>query len=183
MRPPSFLVVLVLTPPALVAQELASNDLEQLARQYIASVGAMDYSTERRFYDEDSTFEDPTSAQFGEPWHYQGPEAIISFFRGINEEYGTLAIDNQIQKLLVSPPFVVAFITATVTSCGVILDQPKKAWSGSIEMVMALEFDGSIVRSRTAWADYPSSALKLQEIAKTLPDQDDDPRCQHLASP
>ena len=117
------------------------------------------------------------SGEFGEPWHYEGADAIVGFFRGVNDEFGTLRIENDVQRALVTPPCFVAFIRATVTSCGVSLGHPTKSWTGSIDMVMALHIVDGKVRRRTDWADYPGSQLALAEIERGIGDQPDDPRC------
>jgi len=102
---------------SLQAQESEVARLGALTKSYTETVAAMDYEAEAAFYDEASVFEDPTSGEFRPAWHFEGGAAIVSFFRGINEDFGTLAIANEIERLLVTPPSVIAFVKSTVTTC------------------------------------------------------------------
>ena len=79
--------------------------------------------------------------------------------------------------MLVEGPVVVANVTASVTSCGVGLGFPEKSFTGDIEMVMALQFEGRHILQRTDYVAYSDALNEMDRIKEHLPEVDSDARC------
>lgn len=153
--------------------------IETLVRAYLATLDN-DYPAQRRFYTPETRFTDPTSGQFGAAWDITGGDKIADFFESEGRKYGALGAEYRVEHLLIEPPFVVAHIKSTVTSCAVALGYPSKAYSGDIRLSMILEVDGDHITRRTDYADYSSAWDYLDAIKASLPARPDDPRCKRF---
>ncbi|MDM3870506.1 nuclear transport factor 2 family protein [Porticoccus sp. W117] len=154
-----------------------SSQLQENARQYVESL-SVDFDLQRSFYTDETIFEDITSESFGPRWHYVGPDAIIDFWQRSYRDYGVLDVKPEIHDMIVQAPFVIVTYTAHVTACGVTLGHPNKVLSNPIKVITALKFDGDKVVHHTDYGDYDRANRNLERLAKNLPDQPVDPRCE-----
>jgi hypothetical protein len=56
--------------------------LVEVGREYLETVYRFDFAAQRVFYTDESVFEDPSAAIFGQPYRSEGGDAIVGFFRG-----------------------------------------------------------------------------------------------------
>ncbi len=167
------LCVAVGTPTSATAE-----DLETVGRAYMDAWANLDYEKAASFLTPSSRFEDPTSVAFGEPWRHTGPEEIVGFFRGSNEQYKTLSITNRYEKLASSGPWLVLRYSAEVESCAVVAGFPDRVMVGTIYVVTALRIEEGKVLEHLDYADYDRVARDLEPMRARLASQPPDTRCQ-----
>ena len=123
------------------ASALAATDPENreaVARAYLKTLEAMDHEAQAAYYTAESVFEDPTSELFGEPWRFQGPEAITGFWRDSAVQGGTLEIRNTIHRLYVTGPYVVIEFDSHVRNRGTLIGFPEREFEGTIRVTTVL---------------------------------------------
>ena len=167
---PSWIVVLfvVLLQAPAVAQSETDDELERIAMDYLATLERMDWERQKTFYTAASVFEDPTSAIFGEPWHFVGPEAIAGFWRDSAEKAGTLSIENTYRKVFVAGGLVVVELDAKVRNRATRLGFPDDEFECTFHVVSILRIqDGKIVH-HLDHADYASAVREMAAVKAEL---------------
>lgn len=149
------------------ASALAATDpdpREAVARAYLKTLEAMDHEAQATFYTAESVFEDPTSELFGEPWHFQGPEAITGFWRDSATDAGTLEIRNTIHRLYVTGPYVVVEFDSWVRNRGELIGFPDREFEGTIQVTTILRIEEGKVIHHLDHADYEGAWEQMNAI-------------------
>lgn len=150
-----------------VTSALAATDPEKretVARAYLKTLETMDYEAQASFYTAESVFEDPTSELFGEPWHFQGPEAITQFWRDSATQAGTLEIRNTMHRLYVTGPFAVAEFESWVRNRGELIGFPDREFEVTIQVTTILRIEDGKVIHHLDHADYEGAWEQMNAI-------------------
>ena len=145
-----------------------SAALKQIALDYLETLAAADWEKQKTFYTEESVFEDPTADLFGEPWHFQGPEAISDFWRTSFEGSGTKSVENHYLRIFVNGSRVVVEYDATVRFDAARLGFPGQDVEGTIHGVTVLRVEDGKIVHHLDHVDYAGSLRKLDRMRAEL---------------
>ena len=150
----------------LVAEETVESEPYATARAYLQAVYTeSDFEAMATFLTEESVWEDPTMAYFGDEKVIEGADAIVEFYRWANlggETRTTVEVKNH----FVTGERVMMDVLYTTTSDGVLVGYPGVQLHGTSRGFTILQIRDGKVLHHLDHIDYPGLMRQVEEQAK-----------------